>query len=451
MRTGGRALAATTAGFLLAFGLATSAAEAAKAKKTFSPVESPRYGSIVIDAETGQSLNESGADERKYPASLTKMMTLYLTFDSLDKGKLRLDQDLPVSAFAAAQAPTKLGLRAGQTVMTEHCILGLVTKSANDCAVVLAESMGGTERGFANMMTDKAHDLGMSRTTFRNASGLPNDEQFSTARDMATLARALIRNHARHYHYFSRTSFTYKGVVHPNHNRLMARYDGMDGLKTGYIRASGFNLTASAVRNGRRLIAVVFGGPSTRWRDDHLASLLDRGFGGETGTAVASRVKAAPAPAAMAAADDNDVGDVIRTMASRQPGAIRQAEAGSRKAAGSEKPRPVQAQPEAAKDASVQKARFKVAEAAKPARGWGVQVGAYADRKASERAVAEASRKAPKLLDSASPAYLPIGTKKGLVIRARLMGLDEKTAKAVCAQLAKGGQKCHTVSPGAKS
>jgi len=430
----GRTLAVMAIGLVLATALSAGPADAANARKAakaaVNPVQTSRYGSIVVDADTGQVLYEDGADERKYPASLTKMMTLYLTFDALNQGKLRLDQQVPVSSHAQAQSPTKLGLRAGETIMVEQCILALVTKSANDCAVVLAETLGGTERGFGDIMTDKAHALGMSRTTFRNASGLPNDQQFSTPRDMATLSRALIRNHARYYHYFSRPSFTYKGVAHRNHNRLMGRYDGMDGLKTGFTNASGFNLAASAVRNGRRLVAVVFGGPSTHWRDNHLASLLNDAFDSRSGIAVASRSKAAPEPAAAHEDDDaEETAKVVRTMAAAQPAA------------------PV-------KSAAVQKTSVKAAEPPKPvpakaaAGSWGIQVGAYTNRKASERAVADASKTLSNLVSGAQPAYVTIGTKKGIVYRARLTGLDEKTAKTACARLSKSGQKCHTVSPG---
>jgi D-alanyl-D-alanine carboxypeptidase len=242
------------------------------------PQAAARYASIIIDADTGRVLYEVNADTRNYPASLTKMMTLYMAFEALEKGKLRLNENLKVSKRASGMAPSKLGLKRGQTIKVKDIILALVTKSANDAAVVLAEALAGTETRFAKRMTAKARELGMSRTNFRNASGLPNRRQLSTARDMAILAQALINRYPKYYHYFSTTNFSYKGRRHRNHNSLLTKYDGTDGIKTGYIRASGFNLVASAVRDGRRIIGVVFGGKSSRSRDKHMAKLLDRGF-----------------------------------------------------------------------------------------------------------------------------------------------------------------------------
>ena len=226
-----------------------------------------RYASMVVDAESGQVLHAVNADTRNYPASLTKMMTLFLVFDALEKGTLRLDQPLPVSKRAAGMPPSKLGLKQGQTITVEDAILALVTKSANDVAVVIAEALGGQETTFAKMMTERAQELGMSRTTFRNASGLPNRGQKSTARDMVRLAQALMEDHDKYYHYFSTQSFTYQGRTYRNHNRLLKGYKGTDGIKTGYIRASGFNLVSSVERDGRRVIAVVFGGKTSRSRD----------------------------------------------------------------------------------------------------------------------------------------------------------------------------------------
>jgi len=240
--------------------------------------EARRYASIVIDAETGDIISASRPDREIYPASLAKMMTLYLLFEALDEGRLTLDQPLKVSRAAARVSPSKLGLKAKQTIKVKDVILALVTKSANDAAVVASEALGGTERKFAKVMTAKARELGMSRTTFKNASGLPNRRQVSTARDLAKLAQALLRDFPQHYHYFSEKSFSYKGRSYRNHNKLLRSYKGADGIKTGYIRASGFNLVASVVRHGRRLIAVVIGGKTSRSRDRHIAGLLDKSF-----------------------------------------------------------------------------------------------------------------------------------------------------------------------------
>ncbi|MGB0749504.1 MAG: serine hydrolase [Magnetospiraceae bacterium] len=237
-----------------------------------------KYAAYVMEAETGKVLVQENATKLKPPASLTKMMTLFMVFDALENGTLTLKQELPVSDHASKQRPSKLGLKPGQTITVEQVILALVTKSANDAAAVVAEALGGTEYSFALKMTKRAHEIGMKRTQFRNASGLPVKNQWSTARDMATLARRLQTTHAKYYHYFSRTQFSFNGREYGNHNRLLRSYDGVDGLKTGYINASGYNLVASSTREGKRIIGVVFGGFTSSSRDVHMTKLLDRGF-----------------------------------------------------------------------------------------------------------------------------------------------------------------------------
>ena len=241
-------------------------------------VTKARYASIVIEARSGRILHSINAKTKNYPASLTKIMTLYLTFDALKKGKLRPNHPLKVSRVAASRSPSKLGLKAGQRISVENAIKALIVKSANDVATVLAEKIGGTERRFAKLMTARAKTLGMKNTIFKNASGLPNRRQLSTAEDMAILARSLISKHPTMYHHFARRSFKYKGTLYQSHNRLMRYYNGMDGIKTGYIKASGFNLIASAKRKNKRIIAVVFGGKNPRSRDRHMARLMDKGF-----------------------------------------------------------------------------------------------------------------------------------------------------------------------------
>ena len=242
------------------------------------PAEARRYASIVIDAHSGEVLHADKADRRAYPASLTKMMTLYMLFEALDQGRLSMTSKLKVSSRAAGMPPSKLGLKRGQSIAVRDAIKALVTKSANDVAVVVAEALGGSEQKFARMMTEKARSLGMTRTTFRNASGLPNNQQLSTARDMARLSQALMRNFPKHYGVFSTRSFSYGGRKYKNHNKLLKNYAGTDGIKTGYTHASGFNLAASVVRDGRRLIAIVFGGKTAKSRDRHMRKLLDRNF-----------------------------------------------------------------------------------------------------------------------------------------------------------------------------
>ena len=234
---------------------------------------------IVIEASSGRVLHAFRPDHRHYPASLTKLMTLYLLFEALEDGRVKLDTRFPVSRRAALQQPTRLGLHKGQSLRVRDAILGLITKSANDAATVVAEGLAKSEVKFAALMTKKARALGMNSTTFRNANGLPNRGQLSTVRDMARLARALYRDFPPYYRYFATQTFRYANRTFTNSNKLLASYPGMDGLKTGYIRASGFNLVASAERGGRRLIGVVFGAGSPKERDRRMIGLLNRGFG----------------------------------------------------------------------------------------------------------------------------------------------------------------------------
>ena len=241
-------------------------------------VGSDRYAAIVVDAGTGNVLSASSADEMRYPASLTKMMTLYMLFDALRDRRVSLDQQVPVSNWAASMSPTKLGLVPGMSITVEQAILGLVTKSANDAAAALGEMLGGDEERFAQMMTLRARALGMTRTTFRNASGLPDPDQMTTARDMATLARHLVQDHPAYYRYFSTPSFVFHGRFIPNHQTMLQTYPGADGLKTGWIRDSGYNLVTSAVHGDARMIGVVLGAANAGERDAQMAMQLDDGF-----------------------------------------------------------------------------------------------------------------------------------------------------------------------------
>ncbi len=236
---------------------------------------SPPTASIVVDGNTGAVLEESNPDALRHPASLTKVMTLYLLFERLDAGKIRLDSELSVSEHAASQSPTKLGLKPGQTISVEDAIKGIVTRSANDAAVVLAENLGGSEEGFARIMTQKAHALGMSRTTYVNASGLPDDEQITTARDQALLGRAIQDRFPRYYRFFSTTAFVFRGQTIRGHNHLLGSVSGVDGIKTGFTNSSGFNLLTSVHRDGRYLMGVVLGGRSAGERDAHMRALVE--------------------------------------------------------------------------------------------------------------------------------------------------------------------------------
>jgi D-alanyl-D-alanine carboxypeptidase len=238
------------------------------------PSYSPQFASIIVDGNSGVTLSANNADGIRHPASLTKIMTLYLLFERLDAGKMKLDTEMDVSEHASEQAPTKLGLRPGQTIRVEDAIKGLVTRSANDAAVVIAEAIAGDEDDFAKLMTRKARALGMTKTVYRNANGLPNDEQVTTARDQATLGRAIQDRFPRYYRYFATTTFNYRGQSIRNHNRLLGNVEGVDGIKTGYTRASGFNLVTSMRRGNRHLVGVVLGGRSGGSRDAIMRNLL---------------------------------------------------------------------------------------------------------------------------------------------------------------------------------
>jgi D-alanyl-D-alanine carboxypeptidase len=258
-----------------------------------SESSSPKFASIIVDGNSGTVLQSNSPDGIRHPASLTKIMTLYLLFERLESGKMKLDTEMPVSQHAADQDPTKLNLRAGQTIRVEDAIKGLVTRSANDAAVVIAEAIGGDEDDFATMMTRKARSLGMSRTVYRNANGLPNDEQVTTARDQATLGRAIQERFPRYYRYFATSTFNWRGQSIRNHNHLLGSVEGVDGIKTGYTRASGFNLVTSMRRGNRHLIGVVLGGRSGGSRDaimrNLLAENLEKGATTHTVAAVTER------------------------------------------------------------------------------------------------------------------------------------------------------------------
>lgn len=258
-------------------------------------VGSDRYASIIINAGTGDVLSAVNADETRFPASLTKLMTIYMLFEALRDRRIALAQPVPVSPWAASMSPTKLGLLPGTNITVEQALLGLVTKSANDAAAALGELLGGDEERFAQMMTLRARALGMTRTTFRNASGLPDLDQVTTARDMAILARHIIQDFPLYYWYFSVPSFPFQGRMIMNHQRMLQTYPGADGLKTGYIGASGFNVVTSAIRSDTRLIGVVLGAASGWERDQHMASLLDQGFERE-GVPILMARHDAPAP-----------------------------------------------------------------------------------------------------------------------------------------------------------
>ncbi len=366
---------------------------------TARPAEA-RYASIVIDVDTATVLHERNADTRNYPASLAKLMTLYLVFEALDQGDLRFDQRLHVSRRAAGQAPSRLGLSRGQTISVEDSILALVTKSANDVATVVAEALAGTESEFARLMTRKARALGMKHSTFRNASGLPNRKQLATARDMSTLAVALIRDFPHYYDYFSVRQFTYGSRTYRNHNKLLDRYSGADGMKTGYIHASGFNLVASAKRGRTRLVVVVFGGKTARSRDAHTAKLLDRGFAKLAAANGSQRPKVVSVP-----------GDTNGVMAGREA-----PKAGLAPVIPVLKPRP-----------------------------WGIQLGAYHSVAVARTVLETASFRLPRLLAYATLSLTPVERDGRTLYRARYLALSEVEARVACRELETASMPCTTV------
>jgi D-alanyl-D-alanine carboxypeptidase len=460
---------------------------------------------IVVDANSDTVVSQMNGDRLLHPASMSKLMTLYLTFEALESGKLSLQRNLPVSEHAESMSPTKLNLVAGQSIRVEDAILSLVTLSANDSAVVLAEGLGGSEDRFGQLMTRKAHQLGMVNTNFRNSNGLPDPAQISTARDMAILCRALIRQFPQYYHYFSVREFTYNGIPHANHNHLMSRYPGMDGLKTGLTNASGFNLAASAVRGGRRLIGVVFGGTSAVQRDDYMADLLDQGFQKVGGVAMTT---APPPPVpghkpselvadgsgpsqanAPSVADPKPISQVdpegavpVHTQAAPTlPAAVAQSADGvatphQTRSAGirvnARRPTTIGAlaaingqgdadepddvtppQPARSHKATLPQKLAMVTPTrgssagrgkAEPA-SWSIQAGAYATRQAAEQAIKQAVKKAPDLLKHATGVVSPLTQKHKTLYRARLAGLDAGEAKKACKMIA----HCMTVAPGA--
>jgi D-alanyl-D-alanine carboxypeptidase len=387
--------------------------------------------SIVIDVETGRVLSEMNADAITYPASLTKMMTLYLTFEALNAGRLRLDQYLPVSSEAASKSPTKLHLVPGDSVQVHDLILGIVTKSANDAAAVLAEGLAGSEPAFADRMTAKARQLGMTSTVYRNASGLPDPEQRTTARDVAQLALALYHDFPREYRYFATREFFFRGRVILTHNHLLDWYEGADGIKTGYIGASGFNLAASAVRNGHRLVGVVMGGASAGSRDREMAALLDQGFSevGAGATLVAGREVPSPSAAPVVAETD-------QPEPARPREKIGQLAKAARKIAAHLSP---VAKAEAAPIA------HQLRTPAETDR-WSIQLGAFRDGTAAEQAARSAAT-VPGARGKPVQIVQPSKGGKEHVYRARLLNFSPQEAQGACAVLHKKKIECSVVPP----
>lgn len=389
-----------------------------------------KYASIIIDVDTLEILHARSIDDLRYPASLTKMMTLYLTFDALERGELSLNEPMLISARAARTPPGRLGLRAGRSITVDQAIQALTVKSANDVAVVLAERLGGSEKEFAALMTQKAKALGMQRTVFRNANGLPDEAQFTTARDMGKLAEALLRTHRKYYLYFSQKTFSYKGRIHTNHNTLLGKVDGVDGFKTGYTDASGYNLVLSAQRSGRRLVAVVLGGASGRSRDKHMSDLIERGFDVQKQldkkhseqfalNADERRIKRVVTPISKTGPEKNTIQAYTLRAAHNTTGTVR----------------------------VVQGADGMRVPARAANQGWAVQIGAYSTAAAAKQANLLVKADASLELLRAEEIIIPVKRSAGFIYRARLGQLNHAHAQGVCKTLAQQGQACLVVAP----
>jgi len=400
-----------------------------------------RTKAIVVDAYTGEVIYSRRADQRHYPASLTKMMTLYLTFEAIEKHKLDLDQMIRVSRRAAGQTPSKLGLRRGKRISVENAILAVTVKSANDAATVLAEALGETEIEFAIRMTQKARALGMKRTRFRNATGLPNRRQISTARDMALLASALFHKFPQYYHYFSRKQFSWGKRVHRSHNKLLGSYPGMDGLKTGYIRASGFNIATSATKNGRRLIAVVLGERTSKIRNAKVAHLMNVGFNGPMAQRkVTTRKKTALAKPASKPVTSKRQRTVLARLDKILNGNVRGREATN------DVPQN--------KDTSNNQFSKNLADQIDAdentpgdANWWGIQVGAYNRYASAQRRVHKVASVLPKILMHARPSIDLVKKRGKDLYRARLLGLRQDDARTACRILKGKAFSCVPISP----
>jgi D-alanyl-D-alanine carboxypeptidase len=463
---------------------------------------SPAFSTIVVDANSGRTLYSADEDGLRHPASITKVMTLYLLFEALDRGAITLHTPIPISEHAAAQEPSKLGLRPGETISVEDAIKAVVTRSANDVAVAIAESIGQTEDNFADMMTRKARALGMSSTIYRNASGLPNDEQVTTARDLTTLGRSLEERFPRYFRYFSTAQFEYGGEVIGNHNHLLGRVDGVDGIKTGYTRASGFNLLTSVHRDGRSLIAVVMGGRSAAGRDrimenliaDHLAEastertatmiaeaapaegtdlgaepparprpaaapqrVADQNAGSEIAEGDTAAGDEAPAPQAAAArpapADLGWAKGADDAGAPKAPWSARAAKS-SPAATPLEKPRDPEADRRprhkgtAGRSTIVASAKSQPAPQAKerdgaaPHEGWTIQIGATDDPAKANALLIRARERNRSTLASAKPVTEKVHRGEDTVYRARFAMLDSTAAESACRSLKQNGFSC---------
>jgi D-alanyl-D-alanine carboxypeptidase len=409
-----------------------------------NPAVNGKDAYLVLDATSGRELVADRADELRHPASLTKLMTIYLTFSALDSGRLSLGDALPVSINALNAPPTKIGLPPGGTVNVRDATMALVTRSANDAAIVLAEALGGDEATFAQLMTQKARQLGMTSTVYRNASGLPNREQVTTARDLARLAFALMRDFPHYYAVFSVQSYPYRGRILENHNRMLLSYEGADGLKTGYTVASGFNLVMSAMRDNRRLIGVVMGGDSAGQRDRMMADLMDYGFASAQSMRLSPWTSIRKPASARYTATSFDPSLVIPESTPRlaPPAAPPPVQTVStdQRVAGPAVPAPAAAVP-----------------GGPPIGSWVIQVGSFSDSQGAQLALERASSTLPDSMRAAAAATIDeVQMANKTFHRARLTNLSQGQAVDGCKQLEKRKIYCSAIqvtawnTPGAR-
>lgn len=380
---------------------------------------SASVSSIMIDAENGDVMYEMNADERRYPASLTKLMTLYITFNALENNHIKLTDKLKVSRTAAGRSPSKLGVRAGETITVKDAIMAVIVKSANDCATVLAEHFAPTEADFAVLMTNTAHKLGMSHTTFKNASGLPNTQQKTTARDMAVLAMAVYHHFPQYYKWFSAKSFQYKGRTIGGHNYILKTFAGADGMKTGYTAASGYNIITSAKRSGKRVIAVTMGHNSVGERDKKVSRMMDKGLThmqkGEINVAMLT--------------------NEINGKASAAPKATRLASVQKKTPAKTQAVRLAKAQSKPATKAT------KIASASSNGR-YAVQVGSFSDYQRARNYALTVKNKLAKKYAVHDIKVEKVQAESKTVYRSKVIGLAKNDANTICRNMKRSNQAC---------
>lgn len=438
----------------------------------------PQFSALTVDARSGKILYQNNPDELRHPASLTKMMTLYVLFQDLKSGQIKRSTLLRVSKRASLMAPSKLGLKPGNTISVDDAIKALVTKSANDVAATIGENLGGTESNFAARMTRVARSIGMNHSTFLNASGLPNPAQYTTARDMATLGLRLMRDFPQYYPYFRIEAFNYKGQIVKTHNRLVGHYEGTDGIKTGYIGTSGYNLVTSTRRGDKRLVGVVLGARSANARNAYMVTMLEKLFANaKSGTSVAAlagssvgvinpvKVAQADKPAQPVKPADSDQLTAAAALASE--GAVSTAGDGEDTADAvssvvpQEEPKVLEANLAAVADVQTGKKKMpaKLPFAVKSAsdtpsaltqtlqQTWNVQLGAFPNKQEAQAKLTAVRGSTIEILNGKAAYTVAVQKGNTVIYRAQFGGFDEASAKQACARIIKLGDKCVTVSP----